>query len=252
MSEALLAARDVVAGYVRGLPIVHGASVEVAPNEMVTVIGPNGAGKSTLLKAIAGLIIFEGGTVQYGGRDVTAFPAHEMVRLGVGFVPQTGNVFTSLSVHENLVVGGHVLASAELKRRLARAYELSPLLAERSSALGRLLSGGQRQILAVARALMTDPKLIMLDEPTAGLAPRAAVEVFAHLRRLAEQGVAVLMVEQNAKAAIGVSDRFYVLAEGRNRLEGKPQDLSAVAAIGEAFLGRADLGKAGLGRGPAS
>jgi branched-chain amino acid transport system ATP-binding protein len=161
-----------------------------------------------------------------------------MVRLGVGFVPQTGNVFTNLTVGENLVVGGHTLPRSELKRRLARAYELTPFLAERRSSTGRLLSGGQRQILAVARALMTDPKLIMLDEPTAGLAPRAASEIFAHLRRLSETGVAVLMVEQNAKAAIRASDRFYVLAEGRNRMQGKPHDLADDTAIGEAFLGR--------------
>jgi ABC-type branched-subunit amino acid transport system ATPase component len=241
MTAPILVARNVVAGYVPGLPVVQDVSIEVAPGEIVTIIGPNGAGKSTLLKAIAGLVLFEGGTVHHDGRDVTGLPAHEMVRLGVGFVPQTGNVFTNLTVQENLVVGGHSLPGVELKRRLARAYELTPFLAQRRSAAGRTLSGGQRQILAVSRALMTDPKLLMLDEPTAGLAPRTAVEVFAHLRRLAEHGVAVLMVEQNAKAAIRASDRFYVLTEGRNRMQGRPQDLAADAAIGEAFLGRRRL-----------
>jgi branched-chain amino acid transport system ATP-binding protein len=142
-----------------------------------------------------------------------------------------------LTVAENLFVGGHTLSRAELRRRIARTYMFTPFLAERRSSAGRLLSGGQRQILAVARALMTDPKLIMLDEPTAGLAPRAVGEVFAHLRRLAETGVAVLMVEQNAKAAIRASDRFYVLAEGRNRMQGRPEDLVNDAALAEAFLG---------------
>jgi branched-chain amino acid transport system ATP-binding protein len=238
MTEPVLVARNVVAGYAPGLPVVQDVSVDVAPGEIVTIVGPNGAGKSTFLKAIAGLVLFEGGSVHHDGRDVTGLPAHEMVRLGVGFVPQTGNVFTNLTVRENLVVGGHTLPGAELKARLARAYELSPFLGERRASAGRLLSGGQRQILAVARALMTDPKLLMLDEPTAGLAPRTAGEVFVHLRRLAETGVAVLMVEQNAKAAIRASDRFYVLTEGRNRMQGRPQDLLTDTALGEAFLGR--------------
>jgi ABC-type branched-subunit amino acid transport system ATPase component len=239
MTAPVLVARNVVAGYAPGLPIVQDASIEVAPGEVVTIVGPNGAGKSTLLKAIAGLVLFESGTILLDARDVAGLPAHEMVRLGVGFVPQTGNIFTHLTIGENLVVGGHTLPRAELRRRVARAYELTPFLGERRSSTGRLLSGGQRQILAVARALMTDPKLIMLDEPTAGLAPRAASEVFAHLRRLSEGGVAVLMVEQNAKAAIRASDRFYVLAEGRNRMQGRPQDLvDDDTAIGEAFLGR--------------
>jgi branched-chain amino acid transport system ATP-binding protein len=238
MTAPVLVARNVVAGYAPGLPIVQGASIDVAPGEIATVIGPNGAGKSTLLKAIAGLVLFESGTVLLDGREVAGLAAHEMVRLGIGFVPQTGNVFTNLTIAENLYVGGHTLPRAELKRRLARTYEFTPFLQERRSSLGRLLSGGQRQILAVARALMTDPKLIMLDEPTAGLAPRAAGEVFAHLRRLAETRVAVLMVEQNAKAAIRASDRFYVLAEGRNRMQGRPEDLADDAALGEAFLGR--------------
>jgi ABC-type branched-subunit amino acid transport system ATPase component len=237
MTAPLLVARHVAAGYVPGLPVVHDVSVSVAQGEIVTIIGPNGAGKSTLLKAIAGLVVFEAGTVHHDGRDVTGLPAHEMVRLGVGYVPQTGNIFTNLTIQENLVVGGHTLAPLELKRRLARAYELSPFLAKRRSSAGRLLSGGERQILAVARALMTDPKLIMLDEPTAGLAPRAVGEVFANLRHLAAGGVAVLMVEQNAKAALRISDRGYVLTEGRNRMEGRAQDLIADVAMREAFLG---------------
>jgi branched-chain amino acid transport system ATP-binding protein len=172
MSRPILSARDVVAGYVRGLPIVHSVSVDVAPGEIVTIVGPNGAGKSTLLKAIGGLIVFEGGTVTFNGRDATGLRAHELVGIGLGYVPQTGNIFTTLSVQENLVVGAHTLARADLKTRLDRAYNHFPMLAERRSARGRVLSGGQRQMLAVARALMTDPKVIMLDEPTAGLSPR--------------------------------------------------------------------------------
>ncbi|MDF2809009.1 MAG: hypothetical protein K0S56_40 [Microvirga sp.] len=237
MSGPVLIARNVVAGYVPGMPIVHDVSVEVNAGEIVTIIGPNGAGKSTFLKALAGLVLFEGGSTQCLGQDVSGRPAHEMIQLGLGFVPQTGNVFTGLTIHENLVMGGHTLSAADLKSRLARAYDHFPLLAERRASTGGVLSGGQRQMLAVARALMTNPKVIMLDEPTAGLSPRIVGEVFASLRTLAQKGVAVLMVEQNAKAALRISDRGYVLVEGRNRMSAAAQDLLVDPAVGEAFLG---------------
>jgi branched-chain amino acid transport system ATP-binding protein len=239
MSEVLLGAQGVVAGYVRGLPIVHGASLAVARREIVTVIGPNGAGKSTLMKAIAGLVHVEAGRITLGGSDITAAPPHRIVRAGAGYVPQTGNVFTTLSIQENLKVGGHLLAAGERAARLERAYAQFPVLAEKRRDRARTLSGGQRQMLAIARALMTDPALLMLDEPTAGLAPRAVDEVFRQLRVLAESGVAVLMVEQNAAAALRVSDRGYVLAEGRNFAEGKATDLLADPRVSDAFLGRA-------------
>jgi branched-chain amino acid transport system ATP-binding protein len=237
MTAAVLSARDVVAGYVRGLPIVHGVSVEVAAGEIVTIIGPNGAGKSTFLKALTGLVPVERGSVACLGHDISGRPAHEIIGLGLGFVPQTGNIFTSLSVHENLVMGGHTLPAGALKRRLAAIYGQFPLLSERRSAPGGVLSGGQRQMLAVARALMTDPRVLMLDEPTAGLSPKVVGEVFADLTQLARQGVGILMVEQNAKAALRVSDRGYVLTEGRNRMAGRAADLLGDPAIGEAFLG---------------
>jgi branched-chain amino acid transport system ATP-binding protein len=227
---------DLVAGYVRGLPVVHGVSIDVDRREIVTVIGPNGAGKSTLLKAIAGLIATEGGAVRLDGRDVTAMPAHAIVSSGIGFVPQTGNVFTTLTVHENLKVGAHVIRGA-LNERLERAYTLFEPLAARRTRPARTLSGGERQMLAIARALMTDPTLLMLDEPTAGLAPLVVTEVFRQLRRLAESGIAVLMVEQNAKAALRVSDRGYVLTEGRNRFAGPARALLDDPRVAEAFLG---------------
>ena len=231
-----LSVQDLVAGYVRGLPVVHGVSIEVARREIVTLIGPNGAGKSTLLKAIAGLIACEAGRVRLDGRDVTALPAPRVVSAGIGFVPQTGNVFTSLTVHENLRVGGHVIPGS-LRERLDRAYALFPPLAARRALRARTLSGGERQMLAIARALMTEPAVLMLDEPTAGLAPLVVAEVFGRLRRLAESGIAVLMVEQNAKAALSASDRGYVLAEGRNRFAGAARDLLDDPAVAEAFLG---------------
>jgi branched-chain amino acid transport system ATP-binding protein len=225
-----------VAGYVRGLPVVHGVSIDVARREIVTLIGPNGAGKSTLLKAIAGLIVSEEGHVRLDGRDVTALPTHEAVSAGIGFVPQTGNVFTTLTVHENLKVGAHVIPGS-LNERLERAYALFSPLAARRGLRARALSGGERQMLAIARALMTDPSLLMLDEPTAGLAPRMVEEVFRQLRGLAEAGIAVLMVEQNARSALRVSDRGYVLVEGRNRFAGSARALLDDPAMAEAFLG---------------
>jgi ABC-type branched-subunit amino acid transport system ATPase component len=227
---------DLVAGYVRGLPVVHGVSIEVDRGEIVTLIGPNGAGKSTLLKAIAGLIASEAGRLRLGGRDVTALPAHAAVVAGIGFVPQTGNVFTTLTVHENLTVGAHVIPGA-LNARLERAYDLFPPLAGRRALRARALSGGERQMLAIARALMTDPTVLMLDEPTAGLAPRVVEEVFRRLRGLADARIAVLMVEQNAKAALRVSDRGYVLAEGRNRFAGPARALLDDPQVAAAFLG---------------
>ena len=235
--EPLLRASQIVAGYVRGLPVVHGVSLEVAAREIVAVIGPNGAGKSTLLKAIAGLVAIAGGRITLGGRDITALPAHRIAGAGIGFVPQTANVFTTLSVHENLKVGGHTVGG-QLNARLERAYGLFPALAEKRGQKARTLSGGQRQMLAIARALMTDPGLVMLDEPSAGLAPMMVADVFRQLRSLADAGVAVLMVEQNATAALRISDRGYVLADGRNRIQGPAAELLADPAVADAFLGR--------------
>jgi ABC-type branched-subunit amino acid transport system ATPase component len=236
MSESILTARDVIAGYVPGLPIVHGVSLEVAPGEIVTIIGPNGAGKSTMLKALAGLLHIDGGVVIQEGRNVGSLPTHDLVAAGLAFVPQTGNVFASLTIHENLVVGGHTLRG-RLKERLADAYALFPDLVPKRNDRAGTLSGGQRQMLAIARSLMTAPKVIMLDEPTAGLAPKLVMQVFADLRRLAERGVAILMVEQNARAALRISDRGYVLTGGRNFAEGRAEDLLSDETLAKAFLG---------------
>ncbi len=232
----MLEAESLVAGYVPGLPILHGVSLRVAAGEIVCVIGPNGAGKSTLVKAIAGLIPVEAGSVRLGDRDITGVATHELAGAGVGYVPQTANVFTTLTVHENLLVAGHRLGP-DRAGRIERVYGLFPDLAARRRDRGRVLSGGQRQLLALARALVIEPVAMMLDEATAGLAPRAAADVFARMRELAGQGVAILMVEQNARAALSVSDRGYVLTEGRNRLSGAARDLLADPAIGEIYLG---------------
>ena len=236
MSPPLLSVREIVAGYVRGLPILQGVSIDVGAHEIVTLIGPNGAGKSTLVKAIIGLLRTERGRIALGDREITSLPTHRIIASGVGYVPQTGNVFTNLTIHENLRVGGHLLRG-ELAERTERAYALFPFLGDRRRQSARTLSGGERQMLAMARALMTSPSVLMLDEPTAGLAPLVAADVFRQLRRLAESGVAVLMVEQNARAALRVSDRGYVLAQGRNYADGPAAQLLANPAVGEAFLG---------------
>ena len=240
-AEVLLRANQVVAGYVRGLPIVHGASLQVARGEVVAIIGPNGAGKSTLMKAIAGLVGLEAGRITLQGRDIAGLSTDRIVAAGLGFVPQTGNVFTTLSIHENLRVGGHLLRG-EMAARLERAYAAFPVLATKRRDLAHTLSGGQRQMLAIARALMTDPAVVMLDEPTAGLAPKVVQEVFERLRVLASSGVAVLMVEQNAKGALRHADRALVLVEGRNHLEGPAAALLGDPAVGAAFLGGARAG----------
>ena len=237
MNGPLLVTRNLRASYRRGLPIVHDISVDVAAGELVTLVGPNGAGKSTFMKALAGLVLIEGGTIHFDGQDITGRSTHAIIAAGVGFVPQTGNVFAALSIEDNLIAGGHTLPKALLRERLARAFERFPALANHRRSAANVLSGGQRQMLAVARALMTQPRLIMLDEPTAGLAPKVVQDVLADLRALADSGVAVLMVEQNAKAALRVSDRGYVLVEGRNHMAGTARDLLDDAAIAEAFLG---------------
>ncbi|WP_395448974.1 ABC transporter ATP-binding protein [Aminobacter sp. UC22_36] len=237
MNAPVCEARNLRASYIPGMPIVFDISVTIDAGELVTLIGPNGAGKSTFLKALAGLVLVEGGEVRLGGQRISGLPTHEIIAAGVGFVPQTSNVFSSLSIEDNLISGGHTLPRAVLRQRVQRAFEHFPALAERRRAAANVLSGGQRQMLAVARALMTDPRVIMLDEPTAGLAPKIVHEVLDDLRRLAKSGVAVLMVEQNAKAALRVSDRAYVLVEGRNHMTGAATDLLDNDAIAEAFLG---------------
>jgi ABC-type branched-subunit amino acid transport system ATPase component len=243
--QAILVIDRLVAGYAPGLPIVCGASLQVAPGEVLTIIGPNGSGKSTLLKALMGLVQVADGEIRFDGRQITGLPTHQVVLAGIGFVPQTANLFTTLSIDDNLRAGGHLLR-AELRDRLDRSYAMFPDLAAKRRDKARTLSGGQRQMLAIARALMTDPRLLVLDEPTAGLAPQVVGEVFAQLRALAAAGVAVLMVEQNAKAALRQSDRALVLVEGRNRIEGLATDLLGDEQVVQAFLGgqgRASIGE---------
>lgn len=237
MSAVVLQVDNVIAGYSRDLPIVHGASLHVSAGEILVVLGPNGAGKSTLVKSIAGVVPKFGGRTLLQGQDITATPAHRLAAAGVGFVPQTANVFTSLTVHENLLIGGYLLRR-ELKARVDEAYARFPDLAARRSHAGHELSGGQRQMLAMARALMTAPRLLLLDEPSAGLSPLMVAEVFRRVREIADSGIAVLMVEQNVKAGLRIADRGLILVSGKVAHEGAAVTLHDDPLVAELYLGR--------------
>ena len=232
-----LAVTDLVAGYVPDVPILRGASLRVDDGEIVAVLGPNGAGKSTLVKAVAGLVPVRSGDILVRGASILGLATHKLVGTGVAYVPQVGNVFTRLSVEENLELGGLGGPPSRTRQRIAGMYALFPDLARfRRLAAGRL-SGGQRQMVAVARALMAEPHLLMLDEPSAGLSPRMVELVFQKLLEIRAVGVSILLVEQNAKAALAICDRGYVLAEGRERFEGSGRDLLASPEIGALYLG---------------
>ena len=233
----ILAVSDLVAGYDPGVAIVKGAWLRVAEREIVVVLGPNGAGKSTLIKAIAGLVPISSGEVRLDGQEITRLAAHLMVRHGLAFVPQTENVFALMSIEDNLQLAGAILAPRLKAERIEATYALFPDLArQRRLAAGRL-SGGQRQMLAVARALMVSPRLLMLDEPSAGLSPKLVEIVFAKLADIRRSGVTIVLVEQNARAALAIADRAYVLAEGRNAHEGKAAELWGDPAVAQLYLG---------------
>lgn len=237
MSEAaVLRIESLWAGYEPGLSIVRGASLEIGGREILAILGPNGAGKSTLVKAVAGLVPVSSGRVLLAGREITREPAHAMASLGLGFVPQTENVFTNLSVSENLELAA---ALQRVKRsRLDHLYAQFPDLARQRSLLAGRLSGGQRQMLAIARALINLPQVLMLDEPSAGLSPRLVAEVFRVLRDIAAQGIAIVLVEQNVKAALAIADRAAVLVEGCEKVVAPAAELAGDARIAELYLGR--------------
>jgi branched-chain amino acid transport system ATP-binding protein len=231
----VLAAAGLVAGYVPDVPIVRGATVELRGGEIVAVLGPNGAGKSTLVKAIAGLVPISAGAVTLDGASILGRPTHRLMREGLAYVPQMGNVFVRLSVRENLEIGG--FGAPDAPARLARVLALFPDLARFAGLAAGKLSGGQRQMLAVGRALMAAPRVLMLDEPSAGLSPLLVETVFAKLAEIRAAGVSILIVEQNAKAALAIADRGYVLVEGRERFAGPARDLLGNPEVGALYLG---------------
>jgi len=232
----ILSVQSIVGGYSTAEQILKGASLRVDPGEIVTIIGPNGAGKSTFLKAVAGLLAVSAGSITLAGRDVTQENALGRARHGLSFVPQERNVFGPLTVAENLSISAF-LHPARAKRQAEAVYARYPLLAARRRSLARTLSGGQRQILAVAMGLMTDPSLLLLDEPTAGLSPKAADELFEAVIALNADGLPILMVEQHAVEALQISARGYVLVAGRDSAEGNGPALAADPEIRRLFLG---------------
>jgi branched-chain amino acid transport system ATP-binding protein len=237
MSVPILSAHNLVAGYEPGLPIVNGASIHVNAGEIVVVLGPNGAGKSTLIKTIAGLVPKFGGRVMLEGGDITAVPAHRMVGHGLAFVPQTENVFTTMTVDDNLRLAAGVLKSGIGANRIDELYGFFPDLARQRKLYAGRLSGGQRQMLAVARALIVSPKVLMLDEPSAGLSPKLVEIVFQKLTEIRATGVSILLVEQNARAALAIADRAAILVEGRNAHEGAAATLADDPIVASLYLG---------------
>ena len=238
MSAPILDVRGLVAGYEPGLNIVRGASIHADEAEIVVILGPNGAGKSSLIKAIAGLVPVSGGHVLLDGVDITATPAHLMIRRGLAFVPQTENIFPLLTVEENLRVAGGVLARGEVGPRIDELFAMFPDLARQRRLAGGSLSGGQRQMLAVARALIVRPRVLMLDEPSAGLSPKLVEHVFARLGEIRRAGLTIVLVEQNARAALAIGDRAYVLVEGCEAHEGPAKTLWNDPVIAELYLGQ--------------
>ena len=237
MNKTVIECNGIAAGYVKGLNILEGVDLIVNEKEIVSIIGPNGSGKSTLLKAIMGIINISGGRFFINGVEKTNTPTHQIVNEGVGYVPQVENVFPSLTIEENLEIGSWSVKD-NIKQAISKIFDDFPMLKERQRDKAGNLSGGQRQILALARALVTSPSILLLDEPSAGLSPVAIKEVFEIVKEINSKGVAILLVEQNAKRALNFSDRGYVLDQGRNAYQGKGQELLDDPRVVDLYLGK--------------
>ena len=223
-------------GYGNGTDIIYSCTVNVNKGEIVSILGPNGAGKSTAMKAMLGLLNLKSGSIIIDGKDISKLSPQDRVKQGISFVPQTRNVFTGLSVRENLEMGAF-LRDGSLDEIINEIYELFPILKEKKSQLVGELSGGQRQQVALGRALMTKPSVLMLDEPTAGVSPIVMDELFDHIIKVKQTNVAILMVEQNAKQALSISDRGYVLVTGENKYSGTGKELLNDPRVRSSFLG---------------
>ena len=219
------------------IPALKGIDLKIEPGELVALVGANGAGKTTLLRALSGVQRVTAGRVWFEGADITAARPDRRVRLGIAQVPEGRQVFGPLSVEDNLLLGAYVRPDREARPALARVYELFPALAGRRKSAAGMLSGGQQQMLAIGRALMAGPRLLLLDEPSMGLAPRLVAEIYAAIRRLREAGTTIFLVDQNARAALAIADRGYVLETGRVVLAGAGAELAANEAVKQAYLG---------------
>lgn len=231
----LLEINNVFGGYGGG-DILKGVSLKMSSRDIIAIVGPNGAGKSTLMKSAFGLVKVREGNIIFDGDDITRLSPDRIVRRGISYVPQENNVFSSLSVEENLEIGGYILKGS-LKPQMDAIYELFPRLAERRRQSAGSMSGGERQMVAMGRALMLEPKLLLLDEPTAGLSPAYINQTFDSVKRINDSGVGILMVEQNAKQALAIASRGYVLTNGQNRHEDTGAALLADREVAEMFLG---------------
>lgn len=236
MTNNLLEVENVYAGYIQDLNILQGINFAIAPGEIVAVIGPNGAGKSTLAKTIFGLLTPNQGTITFKGKDITKLKSNQIVREGMCYVPQISNVFSTLSVEENLEMGAFI-RQGSLKSLKDSVYSMFPRLAERRRQKAGTLSGGERQMLAMGRALMLDPDLLLLDEPSAALSPILVNSVFEQIKAINQTGKAIVLVEQNAKKALMMADRGYVLENGRDRYCGTGAELLNDPKVGELYLG---------------
>jgi branched-chain amino acid transport system ATP-binding protein len=234
-TESLLSVRDLDAGY-GDLQVLDGVDMDVADGEYVVIVGPNGAGKSTVMKSVFGLTTFMGGSITFDGEDISTRRPDQIIHEGIGYVPQNDNVFGSLTVRENLEMGAYILDEVP-EDQIATVYDRFPILEERSTQKAGTLSGGQQQMLAMGRALMLDPDLLLLDEPSAGLAPDLVAEMFDRIDGINDDGTAVLMVEQNAKEALRRCDRGYVLVQGQNRYQDAGETLLADEGVRQDFLG---------------
>ncbi|NAZ36909.1 ABC transporter ATP-binding protein [Rubellimicrobium sp. CFH 75288] len=234
--RAFLTAEAMVGGYGRGANILNGCTVAAEKGQIAVIVGPNGAGKSTAMKAVFGMLELRQGTVTLDGEDITRLKPQERVARGMAFVPQTRNIFASLSVEENLEMGAF-LRRDDISRTMEQVYTLFPILKEKRRQPAGELSGGQRQQVAVGRALMTEPKVLMLDEPTAGVSPIVMDELFDRIIEVARQGITILMVEQNARQALEIADMGYVLVQGANAYSGTGRELLADPMVRKSFLG---------------
>jgi branched-chain amino acid transport system ATP-binding protein len=236
MSEPFLIGDAMTGGYGKGPDILHECTIAVNPGEIAVIVGPNGAGKSTAMKATFGMLDVRSGAVRLGGEDITDLTPQQRVVKGMGFVPQTSNIFTSMTVEENLEMGAFIRTD-DISDTMEQIYGLFPILKDKRNQPAGELSGGQRQQVAVGRALMTQPKVLLLDEPTAGVSPIVMDELFDRIIEVSRTGLPILMVEQNAKQALEIADKGYVLVQGRNAHTGTGKELLADEDVRKSFLG---------------